>query len=213
MMEKRLRARNVLDSERPPCSIEGCNKLQRYLTRKLCHTHYEHQRRTPTYRNKQICKAPDCIETTSTKNPYCLIHRERAKRGEPLDRRISTKGERNGNWKGGVADYTNHYDMKKARLLKLEQVGAKCEECGKRKPKEKLMVHHLDGSKDNHDLDNFKLVCHKCHISVYHAKRFNGLTVKEIAVKVGCSLGIVYACINNKHPSSKYASAVATIIK
>jgi len=44
----------------------------------------------------------------------------------------NNKGKRNGNWKGGTAEYPNHYEMKKNRLIKLQQTKGKCEACRKR---------------------------------------------------------------------------------
>ena len=84
---------------------------------------------------------------------------------------MAPKGERNCNWKGGVAEYPNHGEMKRNRLIKLREAEGRCEVCGE----EAFCVHHLDESKDNHDLDNLAVVCKKCH-QVLHNENLPGMT-------------------------------------
>ena len=61
--------------------------------------------------------------------------------------------------------FINHYELKKTRLIKLEKANYKCEHCGN----DCNEVHHLDGGKDNHRIDNLIAACHKCHMSLYHS--------------------------------------------
>lgn len=93
-------------------------------------------------------------------------------------------------WKGGVADYPNHYQMKLNRLEKLEQTKGKCEICNK----EANQIHHRDGSRDNHAISNLIVLCRKHHVMVditntQHKTskylRKYGMTLREMTEKLG----------------------------
>ncbi len=43
-----------------------------------------------------------------------------------------------------------------------------CLNCGRQYPNVTLVVHHIDGSKDNHVLKNLVTLCRSCHCSVHH---------------------------------------------
>ena len=100
-------------------------------------------------------------------------------------------GEDNPNWKGGVADYPNHGAMKRNRLIKLKQADCKCEVCGE----PANGIHHIDGSRDNHALDNLVVLCKKCHWILHTGHRKNtskyreryGMTLNEMADTFGGS--------------------------
>ena len=68
-------------------------------------------------------------------------------------------------WKGGIAEYPNHYEMKKNRLIKLQKTKSRCEICNDKAN----TLHHKDGSKDNHTIKNLIILCHRCH-SIIHTK-------------------------------------------
>jgi len=56
----------------------------------------------------------------------------------------------------------------------LHRDGHKCRLCGtERITKGWLVIHHIDGSKNNHDLDNLITLCKSCHMRVHR----NGLEV------------------------------------
>ena len=95
----------------------------------------------------------------------------------------------------GVAEYPNHYKMKTNRLFKLKQAKGKCEVCHQ----EAKYIHHIDGSKDNHKLENLSVLCNKCH-GIIHSDRINkknesigkykrlyGMSIKEMVNKFGGS--------------------------
>jgi hypothetical protein len=82
-----------------------------------------------------------------------------------FQRRKSMQGQKNPNWKGGVSEYPDHYLMKKIRIELLKRCRGKCEICGN--PVHE--IHHIDESKNNHDIENLLAVCKKCH-SFLHAK-------------------------------------------
>jgi hypothetical protein len=73
------------------------------------------------------------------------------------------KKSKNPLWKGGVAFYPNHSLMKKQRKIILSQHPL-CAICGK--PAQ--VIHHLDKSKSNHNINNLIPVCHKCHFGKFH---------------------------------------------
>ena len=100
-------------------------------------------------------------------------------------------------WKGGVADYPNHGVMRRNRLIKLQQAKGRCEipDCGKKAYK----IHHIDGSKDNHSLDNLIVLCQNHHsmIDSHPAKtskfiRLYGATAANLAVKLNLSKNTCY---------------------
>jgi hypothetical protein len=55
--------------------------------------------------------------------------------------------------------YPKHYTFKKNRLIRLDMVNGKCEMCGVNAQH----VHHVDGNKGNHNVNNLMAVCCKCH--------------------------------------------------
>lgn len=63
--------------------------------------------------------------------------------------------------------YINASLFKKRRIEKIVLTGNCCEECGKTAEENSwltgLHLHHLDGSRDNHALENLILLCAKCH--------------------------------------------------
>ena len=74
-----------------------------------------------------------------------------------------TTGDRNHNWKGGVSEYPHHGLMKHNRLVRLREAKNKCETCGK----EAYCIHHIDGSKNNHELSNLAVLCRSCHNTLH----------------------------------------------
>lgn len=164
------------------CEIENCN--ERYFAKGYCRKHYAYYIETPRkYGHWHKCEIKNC-QNRVTKN-YCKYHQYRIKHNLPLDLSIkySPKGKRNVNWKGGVADYPNHYLMKKNRLIILLN-NPKCEKC----EKPATEIHHKDFSKTNHNLSNLMAVCHSCNhkLSSKFYKKYK-MTVKEMAGELGFS--------------------------
>ena len=95
-----------------------------------------------------------------------------------------------------MQEYPNHYQMKQNRLVKVQQTKGLCEICSNKAN----TIHHKDGSKDNHALENLIVLCKHCH-SLIHADRKNntsifrrayGLTLQEMSNKFGGSLTFYY---------------------
>lgn len=174
------------------CSLEDCNKPN--YAKGLCRKHYNLNKRNgfPGYKirlGKPPCGVSGCNKESRSKG-LCELHYHRSKRGTDLSmpKRETLKGENNPNWKGGVFQYKNHYEMKKARLVVLELDGYKCFYCGKKADR----IHHIDGSKDNHNLHNLVSACAKCNAG--NRTRFNtnyrgmyGMFAAEIQRNFGLS--------------------------
>jgi len=105
------------------------------------------------------------------------------------------KGEENINWKGGVADYPNHSEMKRNRLIKLKEANGKCEAC----EEEAFCVHHLDGSVDNHSLDNLAVLCKKCHYILHAGRNEENFSVRRKTSKYIREYGMTLKGIANKY--------------
>ncbi len=174
------------------CKVNGC--LRGVEAKQLCHNHYERfvDCGDPLGTLKK-CEVKGCKKKIhkNSKYKYCESHRYRMNNNIPLDapKGWAVRGKKNVNWKGGVAEYPDHYTMKRNRLLKLKQVNGKCEKCDEKA----ILIHHKDGSKNNHSLDNLIPLCQKCH-GVIHTGRKNktskyknlyGITLKEMIEKYG----------------------------
>ncbi len=117
-------------------------------------------------------------------------------------------GANNPNWNGGTSDYENHADMKRVRLIKLQQVKGRCEVCGEKAHS----IHHIDGSKNNHDIDNLAVLCQKCHGTIHSGRKNKtskyirecGMTLKEIAEKVGACPGTVGKAFRKNGEEKEY---------
>jgi len=176
------------------CSVEGCDKIK--SVRGYCHNHYALFLRNgyPGYKKMRVnCKMEGCNERTRSLG-YCHFHYHRFKHNVPLDIiGHAGKGVRNGRWKGGISEYSNHSEMKKTRLLKLQQVDYICENCSKKA----YLIHHIDKTKSNHDLDNLKALCRSCHYKNHPKKtskfkRLYGFTLTELSNKLNIPIHKVY---------------------
>lgn len=160
------------------CKIKNCKN--EHDANGYCHKHYVYYRRT---NHGSKCLVKGCNVICPSKYSYCAGHRYRIKNNFPLDLSIKcwARGERNFKWKGGIAEYPNHYLMKKNRLIILIR-NPKCEKCGA----DAIQIHHKDFSKDNHKLSNLMAVCHKCNMKLsnkYYQKY--GFTMTEIVNMTG----------------------------
>jgi hypothetical protein len=141
------------------CHTDNCNG--KYYAKGYCLNHYNIMR----YDNKMSkCKAYEYCGNY-TLHGYCGKHKDRIKKNQSLDLTINyTVGINNIHWRGGVSNYKDHHTFKKHRLIKLKEANYTCYDCGG----EAKIVHHLDKTKDNHQLDNLRALCQKCHIRIYH---------------------------------------------
>jgi hypothetical protein len=189
--------RSGLDLRFGVCKTEGCDKG--CYAKGYCRKHYV----LFSYRTKNNlsldltkpifhkCIVPNC--DLPARKEYCIRHKDRIAKGLPLDLSINigNKGERNVNWNGGISEYPNHWEMKVARIEKLKQTKGLCEICGGKGSE----VHHMDGTKINHNIENLIVVCHPCHMSFFHKQpkntskfiRLYGMTMKQIAENYGGS--------------------------
>ncbi|NLV18380.1 MAG: hypothetical protein GXY51_02695 [Bacteroidetes bacterium] len=122
-------------------------------------------------------------------------------------RRKAMIGENNPRWNGGTSQYPNHADFKRARIEVLKRTKGKCEICGE----PAMIVHHIDGNKNNHELNNLLAVCRKCHEPLHNTdgeentikgrptkyKLIYGKDIKELANIFGVTKATIYGWINN----------------
>ncbi|MBA7590000.1 hypothetical protein ES708_32099 [subsurface metagenome] len=99
-------------------------------------------------------------------------------------RRETMKGENNPRWNGGNSEYPNHAEFKRARLEVLKKSKGKCEICGKLA----YLVHHIDGDKSNHSIDNLVALCFDCHEPLH--RNSDGVSVKGKPTKYGLKYGM-----------------------
>lgn len=59
------------------------------------------------------------------------------------------------------------------RKIAKKNKKAICEVCEKIEGWENLQVHHIDGDRENNEIENLKVVCPKCHNNFYHKKERN----------------------------------------
>jgi len=90
------------------------------------------------------------------------------------------KGGNNPKWKGGIAEYPNHYKMKIARIEKFKLSKGLCEICKKKAD----VIHHIDGTKTNHELNNLIILCSACH-GVVHTSCNTTKTKRYLLYKNG----------------------------
>ena len=73
------------------------------------------------------------------------------------------KGKNNPNWNGGVSIKLNN------RMLKKIRDEGECKVCSSY---EKLIIHHLDGNKENNKGKNWVVLCNVCHNNI-HQRGYN----------------------------------------
>lgn len=177
------------------CSVEGCRK--RYYAKGFCNSHWALKQRNgiPVYKKDlyRKCVVPGC-EEKPTRTGLCKFHNHRRSQGKSLMRPKGNGGSLNVHWRGGVADYPNHYLLKKNRLIVLEAANYTCEFCGS----PTKQVHHRDHSKTNHAISNLVACCHSCNLLLagkarkkYESKyvRLYGKTGRELARELKMDAG------------------------
>lgn len=186
------------------CSVEGCGKP--YYAKGYCHKHhtkYHINGHKPHYDYK--CSAPNCEILTTQPDSYCAFHQRRIDTFGPefVVKRHIARGDQHWRWKGGIADYANHSEMKRIRKIKLESVNYVCEECGGKATE----VHHRDKTKTNHDISNLIAVCHKCHFRVYHSephkRKYGELSIQEMSEQCGVSTATMNKYLKGKRVGMK----------
>lgn len=185
------------------CKVLGCEN--KHYAKGYCCNHWHNLSRSgnPLGKHKK-CLISGC-NVFVIKKDYCVRHLFRIKHKLPIDLSIKCypKGKENYQWKGGIFEYPNHYLMKKNRLIILKKEKGICEICKKKG----VFIHHKDGSKDNHNLDNLILLCHQCHGLMHKGRknktskfiRLYGYTFIEIVNRLNLSSGYIY----NLHKKNK----------
>jgi hypothetical protein len=92
--------------------------------------------------------------------------------------------------------YENYHIMERHREIKRFLTGGKCEDCGKRG----CLIHHIDKTRYNHEVENLRFLCQKCHMKyhkqdmVYHSKYklLYGKSMDEISTEFSVSYHNIY---------------------
>lgn len=157
------------NSENKECLVSGCK--EKPLARGLCRNHYYAFLRwiRGGGRSKKPRKWSGKCWIKNCDNPaeiqgLCRNHYQQIRTHDFEAEHQRPTGEAHHSWKGGVSDYPHHSLMKRNRLKKLQQVHGICEICKKAKA---TNIHHIDESKDNHDISNLLAVCKKCHVALH----------------------------------------------
>jgi len=146
------------------CSYPGCNHV--HHVKGWCRAHHYQivvkggePKPIRKYIGPHKCTIKGCNKQAAGVL-YCNMHYSRFhKYGDP-----SIKHKAGAKSQGGHEKYKNHSLMKRNRLIKLAQDPI-CEFCHAAPSK---MVHHKDGSKTNHAVENFLAVCSQmCHLKVH----------------------------------------------
>ena len=109
--------------------------------------------------------------------------------------------------------YPNHYEMKQNRLKVLLRAKGLCEICG-RKGKH---IHHKDGGRLDHSLENLIFVCLTCHHLIHqgrknHTSRFirlYGYNLREISERLNCTI----SSVSNLHRKNKLKEVLTNLEK
>jgi len=193
---------------RKKCKVWGCKRG--CYAKGLCRIHYSRFQKTGTTFLQEwgeVCKVFNC-KTPARILGFCVKHYDRWKKyGNCYKRKGGApKGKKNWNWSGGVSEYPHHATLKKNRLIKLKQVGWKCELCGKFA----YQTFHKNKNKTDHRRENLLAVCTKClgkckvglkYKSVFF--RMYGLTLKEMVEAFGRT-NIYYTSLHKEGRLKKF---------
>ena len=179
------------------CLVINCTNP--FYAKGYCKKHYTVYKKygvpvKPYVPPKGKCAVQGCNKISTSHKPgaLCVFHYERKINGVDLLRPKGISGPLNHNWKGGVAEYPNHSEMKRVRKKVLEEANYSCYYCGK----PTNQIHHLDLSKDNHSKENLVACCASCNMKrskIFNSKyrRLYGYTLKELANQYGISPYII----------------------
>jgi hypothetical protein len=193
-VKKGYYAKGYVKSNARPCRVIDCNK--NVYAKEYCRNHYAlFLRNGEKLSAYYSCCIPKC-DKRIRKGKYCQFHLGRILKGQPLEGKLDICGSRNPRWNGGTSEYKNHYLMKKNRLIKIKIQKGVCGLCNKKG----RIIHHKDGSKYNHSLDNLIFLCYACHFKIHSGrrnktsklKRIYGLSIPEISDKFGYNFNTIY---------------------
>jgi len=143
------------------CIVKDCRL--KYYGKGYCHKHYHNYKRCGNPLGKKngklLGKFIKCFNCG--KKIYRYLHQFKKYKKFFCSYKCSVHKKNNPNWRGGTAEYPNHYLMKKQRLIILMN-NHECEICGKPATE----IHHKNGNKADHRLSNLVAICHKCNLGI-----------------------------------------------
>ena len=113
---------------------------------------------------ENVCKYCFELFESATKADYCNESCASGRRRDASNEKRKVFGSAHPSWKGGVSVYPNQSVLRKNVAL-LKRIHKTCEQCGQ--SVFKLHAHHKDLSKDNHALNNLKILCQSCHAKLH----------------------------------------------
>lgn len=167
------------------CDVPGCGKP--FYAKGLCRVHWNYKQRHGFLACKinffPECSVNGCNKQSIGSHGLCQTHYSRKLKGKDLNKPIGNKGELNCHWKGGVAEYPNHSEMKKIRKIVLKEEKNTCFMCGY----PANQIHHLDGTKWNHARENLRACCHSCNLRLApnHKSKYTRTYGKQLKELVG----------------------------
>jgi len=149
--------------------------------------------------NKKKQKCPLCGKEITTRAKHCSS--------------CSKLGKENGNWNKGTSEYPNHSQFKINRLIILNKYNNKCSICGNKAE----IVHHIDNSKNNHNIDNLLPFCRKCHHKTFICGRHKKVllnthvTVRMLADYFNINTTTIYSWIKNNKKTARLNNMIKSL--
>lgn len=112
---------------------------------------------------------------------------------------------------GTASGYRKSGEMRDNRMRALVAADFRCTICHQRRA---TQVHHIDGSKDNHALENLQAVCRKCHASLPRTTttskylRQCGMTLMQMVELSGKSYGTVNRIMRDERRRADFLSSL-----
>lgn len=115
-------------------------------------------------------------------------------------------------WTDSLLTYPNSALFKKNRLIRFTEVAYRCQLC----EGEAKLIHHIDGSKSNHELENLLPLCPKCHVNLHIKQKkakYPEIGLREFAVRRLSSMsGLCRATIETFMSSGYISKRTRTLL-
>jgi len=200
---------------RTGCVYPGCTE-QKHHAKGYCRKHHAKLYKAEVRRKKGLipwsdlphCAATDCKRKAAKHDIFCATHFQRY-----IHRKYPHDGQYHWSWKGGVAQYPKHSELKRIRKAKLVYVNYKCQEKSPVCTKKATMTHHINGNRGDHSWDNLEPVCSKCHGWLRRGSKNQnskyGVKLIDVAAEIGVCITTLSALIKHNRGGPKLRAKVA----